>query len=140
MKKKLTLILLTICMSLTALTGCKTNNTSVQAATKTEDKSASETEERPENAPSSKSIPKDVKVIAPPVDADGNLPEDFDAEGYYEGFAELAEEQKEKEEAAKKEKDSDKKDDSKTEKKSEKQEDGKTEKESEKQKDSKEEK
>lgn len=31
-------------------------------------------------------IPKDTPVIAPPIDADGNLPENFDSDGYFDGF------------------------------------------------------
>lgn len=109
MKKKLTLILLTICLSLTALTGCKNDKAPAPAAkTKetTEEKDADvfDPKEYEDNVPFDQSVVEGINVIAPPLDADGNLPEDLDKDTYYEEFAKYAEEEKKQEEAAKKSK------------------------------------
>jgi len=107
MKKKLTLILLATCLSLTALTGCKNDKAPVPAAKTeetTKEKDAFDPKEYENNVPFDKSAVEGINVIAPPLDADGNLPEGLDKDTYYDGFVEQAKEEKKQEEAAKKSK------------------------------------
>ena len=95
MKKKLTLTLLTAALALACLTGCKSGKAPVQdTKTGTETETKEETEEEaelPEDVPSQETrdaIPEGAAIIAPPVDADGELPEGFNADEYYSGYTE----------------------------------------------------
>lgn len=109
MKKKITFILLVTLATLFALTGCQMDKTNrentksgpVKESVSKEKKPTEAEGEAPEDAPSQdvmNSIPEGTPVVAPPVDADGNLPEEFDADEYYMGYAEKAKKAQEAEE------------------------------------------
>lgn len=94
MKKKILTLMLVTLTSLSALTGCKSDKEPAQAPTATQGDTKGGTKEtkaeRPEDAPSQETmeaIPEGTALMAPPVDADGNLPEGFDADEYYAGYA-----------------------------------------------------
>lgn len=95
MKKKLTLTLLTAALALACLTGCKAGKapaqgTKVETGVETK-REAEEEPELPDDVPSQETkdaIPEGTAIMAPPVDADGELPEGFDADKYYSGYTE----------------------------------------------------
>lgn len=95
MKKKLTLTLLTAALALACLTGCKAEKAPAQGTkTETEAETKEKAEEEPglpDDVPSQETrdaIPEGAAIMAPPVDADGELPEGFDADEYYSGYTE----------------------------------------------------
>lgn len=142
--KKLTKLILAALTSLCILTGCHSDN-EPEPKTTTESKST-ETKDTPEIDEKTKesaasqevmeSIPEDMPIMGPPVDADGNLPEEFGADEYYEGYAEEAKKAQEAEEKAKQESKDKAEKDEKEKKTSEKQDDSKKGKDSEKKDDS----
>lgn len=105
MKKKILTLFLFSVLSAAAITGCKQDDK--PAAVNTENVETTETEPEGSTDTASKetmdSIPEGTNLIGPATDADGNLPENFEADEYYKGFAEQAKEQEAMEKEAEKE-------------------------------------
>lgn len=133
--KRLSLILITAALSLALLTGCGGDkepaaDTKAETGSTAEKETEETTEEEPEAGTDSngvawnltkeeaKEYPEGTVFLAPPLDADGNYPEDFDPESY-DGVAGQIEEPDEKDG---KEEKSEKKEEGKEKKESEKKE------------------
>ncbi len=93
---KLTLAALT---SLCVLTGCHSDDktkSEPDSKVKTETEAITETipeiDEKAKESTASQdvmdAIPEGTPIMGPPVDADGNLPEEFQADDYYSGYVE----------------------------------------------------
>lgn len=88
---KLTLAALT---SLCVLTGCHSDDktkSELESKVETTTETPEIDEKAKESTPSQdvmNAIPEGTPIMGPPVDADGNLPEEFQADDYYSGYVE----------------------------------------------------